>query len=167
MPDKSRYVYLYLPSAEEKARWDDLAKKAGMPLTKFVIEIVQNALADDEEFKPRGELTTEIAALKKDVKELKDELKLKTIVLEKYEAELKRYRSAAFLDDSFEGVRSHNRELVDLLKRGGTLDSYKILESLGINPKDSDLVKAISLQLEEMEAYGIIKSTLRGWKWVA
>ena len=70
MPDKSRYVYLYLPSAEEKARWDDLAKKAGMPLTKFVIEIVQNALADDEEFKPRGELTTEIAALKKELRTL-------------------------------------------------------------------------------------------------
>jgi hypothetical protein len=83
MPDKSRYVYLYLPSADEKARWDDLAKKAGVPLSKFVIEIVQNALADDTEFKPRGELTKEIAALRKDVKELKDELKLKTIVLEK------------------------------------------------------------------------------------
>jgi hypothetical protein len=28
MPDKSRYVYLYLPSAEDKARWDSLAKEA-------------------------------------------------------------------------------------------------------------------------------------------
>ena len=98
-PDKSRYVYLYLPSAEEKARWGDLAKKAGVPLTKFVIEIVENALADDAEFKPRGELTKEISALRKEVKDLRDELKLKNIVLDKYETELKRYRSAAFLVD--------------------------------------------------------------------
>jgi hypothetical protein len=165
MPDKSRYVYLYLPSADEKARWDYLAKEAGMPLSKFVIEIVQSALADDAEFKPRGELTKEIAELRKNVKELRDELKLKTIVMEKYETELKRYRSAAFLEDGYEGVRSHNKELINLLKKGGTLDSYKILEALGIDPKDSDLVKAISLQLEDMEAYGLIESTSRGWKW--
>jgi hypothetical protein len=165
MPDKSRYVYLYLPSAEEKARWDGLAKKAGLPLTKFVIEIVQNALADDAEFKPRGELTKEISALRKEVRELRDELKLKNIVLEKYETELKRYRSAAFLEDSFEGVRTHNKELVELLKRGGTIDNYRILEALGIDPKDSELVKAISHQLEDMEAYGMVTSTSRGWKW--
>jgi hypothetical protein len=67
-PDKSRYVYLYLPSAKEKALWDDLAKKAGVPPTKFVIEIVENALADDVEFKPRGELSKEISALRKEVK---------------------------------------------------------------------------------------------------
>ena len=138
-----------------------------MPLTKFVIEIVENALADDAEFKPRGELMKESAALRKDNKELREELKLKNIVLDKYEMELKRYRSAAFLEDDFEGVRSHNRELVDLLKRGGTLESYKILEALGIDPKDLDLIKTISRQLEDMEAYGLVGSTSRGWKWVA
>lgn len=165
-PDKSRYVYLYLPSAEEKAHWDDLAKKANVPLSKFVIEIVENALADDAEFKPRGELTKEISALRKEVKGLRDELKLKNVVLDKYEGELKRYRSAAFLDDNFEGKRTHNKELVELLRRRGIMDSYRILEELGIDPKDSELVKAISHQLEDMEAYGMIASTPKGWKWL-
>ena len=41
MPDKSRYVYLYLPSAEDKARWQKLADEAGVPLSKFVIEVVR------------------------------------------------------------------------------------------------------------------------------
>jgi hypothetical protein len=165
-PDNSRYVYLYLPSAEEKAHWGGLADKAGAPLSKFVIEIVQNALADDEEFKPRGELAKEISALRKEVKVLRDELKLKNVVLDKYETELKRYRSAAFLEDDFEGTRTHNKELVELLRKGETIDSYKILEALGINPKDSELVKAISHQLEDMEAYGMIASTSKGWKWL-
>ncbi len=165
-PDKSRYVYLYLPSAEEKAHWDDLAKKANVPLSKFVIEIVENALADDAEFKPRGELTKELSALRKEVKGLRDELKLKNVVLDKYEGELKRYRSAAFLDDNFEGKRTHNKELVELLRRRGIMDSYRILEELGIDPKDSELVKAISHQLEDMEAYGMIASTPKGWKWL-
>jgi predicted DNA-binding protein len=138
-PDKSRYVYLYLPSAEEKARWDDLAKKAGVPLSKFVIEIVENALADDEEFRPCRELTKEISALRKEAKNLRDELKLKNIALDKYETELKRYRSAAFLDDNYEGTRTHNKEPVELLKRGGTIDNYRVLEALGIDPKTQSL----------------------------
>ncbi len=37
MPDKSRYVYLYLPTAEDKQRWQSLADEAGIPLSKFVI----------------------------------------------------------------------------------------------------------------------------------
>jgi hypothetical protein len=46
------------------------------------------------------------------------------------------------------------------------MDSYKILEALGIDLKDSELVKAISRQLEDLEAYGIIASTPKGWRWM-
>ena len=77
-PDKSRYVYLYLPSAEEKARWEKLAKEAGVPLSKFVIEIVDNALADETEIRPRGELIKEIGSLRQDNSRLREELKLKS-----------------------------------------------------------------------------------------
>lgn len=165
MPDKSRYVYLYLPSAEDKARWDKLAKEAGVPLSKFVIEVVEGALSEESNFKPRGELVKEIGKLRTENKELKDDLKQKKIVLEKYEKELKRYRSSAFIEDKYEGVRKYNKEIIDILKHSGVVDSYKLLEELGINPNDSDLVKAISNQLEDLEGYGLITSTQRGWKW--
>jgi hypothetical protein len=105
-----------LPSAEEKALWQELAQKAGMPLTKLIIEIVDNALADDAELKPREEISKEISALRKEVKELKDELKLKTIVLDKYEAELKRYRNAASLATTSKAKESTTESW---LKRGG------------------------------------------------
>jgi hypothetical protein len=31
-PDKSRYVYLCLPSKDDKLRWENLADEAGLPL---------------------------------------------------------------------------------------------------------------------------------------
>ena len=166
MPDKSRYVYLYLPSAEDKARWDSLAKEAGVPLSKFVIEVVESSLAENTDFKPRGELVKEIGKLRTENKELRDDLKQKKIVLEKYETELKRYRSEAFLDDRFKGVRKYSTQIINILKRGITVDSYKLLEELGIDPKNSDLVSAVSKQLEEMEAYGLVTNTSRGWRWI-
>jgi len=166
MPDKSRYVYLYLPTVEDKQRWQSLADEAGIPLSKFIIQVVENALLAESDFKPRGELAKEIGKLKSENRDLRDDLKQKKIVLEKYENELKRYRSEAFIEEKFEGVRKYNKEIMAILKRGGVIDSYKLLEELGIDPKETDLVKAISNQLEDLETYGLITSTQRGWRWV-
>lgn len=166
MPDKSRYVYLYLPSAEDKARWDKLAQDAGLPLSKFVIEVFESALEENSDFKPRGELVKEIGKLRSENKELRDDVKQKKIVLEEYGKELKRYRSEAFLDDRFSGVRKYSKRIIDILKRGVTVDSYKLLEDLGIDIKDAELVRAVSSQLEELESYGLVTNTSRGWRWV-
>jgi hypothetical protein len=165
-PDKSRYVYLYLPSSEDKKRWDKLASEAGVPLSKFVIEIVENALMEESEFKPRTEMIKELGSLRDEVRKLRDDLKLKNIVIDKYEAEIKRYRSAAFLEGGYEGAREYNQELVELLKGKRVIDSYRILEELGIDPRETDLVKAVSYQLDNLEAYGLVESTPRGWRWI-
>ncbi len=165
-PDKSRYVYVYLPSAEDKKRWDNLASEAGLPLSKFVIEIVENALAEESDIKPRAELVKQLGSMKDEIRDLQEELKLKSIVLEKYENELKKYRSATFLEDDFKGTREYSQKLIEILKRGNLVDNYKLLEELGIDPKESDLVKAISAELENLESYGLIASSPRGWRWV-
>jgi hypothetical protein len=164
-PDKSRYVYLYLPSAEDKERWGKLAAEVGVPLTKFVIEIVENALLEESEFKPRAEMIKELGSLRDEVRKLRDDLKLKNIVIDKYESELKRYRSATFLEGGFEGTREYGQELIELLKRKTVIDNYKVLEELGIDPREADLVKAVSSQLDNLEAYGLVESTSRGWRW--
>ena len=117
-PDRSRYVYVYLPSAEDKKRWDNLASEAGVPLSKFVIEIVENSLADEADIKPRAELVKQLGSLRDEIRKLQEELKLKSIVLDKYENELKRYRSAAFLEDDFEGARKYSREPIEIPKCG-------------------------------------------------
>jgi hypothetical protein len=166
MPDNSRYVYVYLPTAEDKQRWQGLADEAGVPLSKFVIELVENALVEESDFKPRGELVKEIGKLRAENRELRDDLKQKKIVLEKYENELKRYRNEAFVEEKFEGVRKYNKEIIAILKRGGVVDSYRLLEELGIDPKETDLVRAVSKQLEDLESYGMITSTQRGWRWI-
>ena len=166
MPDKSRYVYLYLPTAEDKKRWQSLADEAGIPLSKFIIQVVEEALVDESDFKPRGELVKEIGKLRSENKELRDDLNQKKIVLEKYENELKRYRSEAFLEDKYEGLRKYNKEIMAILKRGGVVDSYVLLEELGVDPKQTDLVRAVSKQLEDLESYGLISSTQRGWRWI-
>ena len=104
--------------------------------------------------------------LKAENKNLRDDLRQKAIVIERYEGELKKYRSQSFLGEDYAGVRRYNKEIVDSLKSRGQADSYRILEDLGIDPRESDLVKAVSRQLEELEAYGMVKTDGRSWRWI-
>ncbi len=166
-PDKSRYVWLYLPTKADKERWQAMADKARSPLSTFCISIIEERLAEEEDFKPRRELTKENEALKAENKALRDDLRQKSIVIDRYEGELKKYRSQSFLTEDYTGVRPYSKEIVNLLKSHGQADSYKILEALGIDPRESELVKAVSRQLDELEGYDFIKADGRSWKWIA
>ena len=167
IPDKERYSYVYHPSRQHKERWEKASKKARSPsLSKFIIAAVDERIDEDEDHPPRREIMREVVSLRDENKALHDELRQKNIVLERYESELKRYRAQPFQAEDYQGMRRYSRELVDLLKARGQADSYKILEALGIDPRESELVKAVSKQLEELEGYGMIKAEGRMWKWL-
>lgn len=144
-----------------------MADKARSPLSTFCISIIEERLAEEEDFKPRRELARENEALKAENKALRDDIRQKSIVIERYEGELKKHRAQSFTNEDYAGVRRYSKEIVDLLKSRGQADSYKILEALGIDPRESELVKAVSKQLEELEGFGFIKSDGRSWKWIA
>ena len=165
-PDKSRYVWLYLPSKADKERWQALADKAKTPLSTYCRSIIEERLAEEEEFKPRRELAKETETMRAEIKALRDDLRQKEIVLERYETELKRYRAQPFQEADYKGMRRYSKELVEILKARGHADSYKILEALGIDPRESELVKAVSMQLEELQAYGMVKTDGRSWQWI-
>lgn len=164
---KERSIYVYLPSERMAEAWKKRAKKQGLSISKFVIEHVENSLQQEEEplFKPRGELVKEITDLRNDLRALSEDNRQKKIVIERLDGELRKYRAEAFLEEGFEGVREHNRELIGILKRRGVVDSDELLQDLGIDPRESELVKAVSRQLENLEAYGLVTATRRGWRW--
>lgn len=155
-----------MPSDADKARWAALAETAKTPLSKWVIEIVESTLAENEEFRPRREMVKELEGLRNEIKSLQDDLRQKEIVLDRYEGELKRYRAQPFLEGDYKGVRPYSEELVMILKTRGSMDNYRLLEELDIDPRESDLVKAVSRQLEELEGYKLIKMDGRTWKWI-
>lgn len=166
-PDKSRYVWLYAPSTKDKQRWAELAKKSKVPLSRFIISKFEDALASESDKKPNAKLIKEIESYKKETKTMKEDIRQKSLILAKYEAEIKHYQSREFLEDNFEGARKYSHDLIAILKQGAAIDGYKLLDELGVDPKDFDLLNAVSKQLEELEGYGLIASTSRGWRWVA
>jgi len=162
-----RKVCIYLPSIKHKKRWEELAKKQKVSISKFIIEHVENSLnQEDPGYKTRAEMQKEINDLKKENEELRKDNRMKRIVIDKLEDELRRYRSLPFLEKPAPKVRGYDRDLIDLLKRVNVVTYDQILEHLKIDPKDSDVMKAIRIQLEALEEYGIIQKTPKGWRWV-
>ena len=55
---KERAIYVYLPSIEQKGRWEQYAKRQGANISKFVAEHVEDSLkqVEDSSYKSSGEL---------------------------------------------------------------------------------------------------------------
>jgi hypothetical protein len=165
-PDRSRYIWLYCKSREQKEQWQALAEKADTPLSAWCASIIEERLAEDNGLMPRHKLAKELDSLKADNESLREDLRRKELVLERYEAELRRYRAEPFQGEQFAGIRPYSKELVEILKARGHVGSYQILELLGIAPGEAEAIKAVSKQLEELEKFNLIKADGKGWQWI-
>jgi len=165
-PDRSRYIWLYCKSREQKEQWQALAEKADTPLSAWCASIIEERLAEDNGLMPRHKLAKDLESLKADNESLREDLRRKELVLERYEAELRRYRAEPFQGEQFAGIRPYSKELVEILKARGHVGSYQILELLGIAPGEAEAIKAVSKQLEELEKFNLIKADGKGWQWI-
>jgi len=164
---KERTVYVYLPSEEFVEEWKKHAERAKKSLSRFIFEIVEDHLrkCEDKGFESRLDLIKKLRSLEEEVKQLRDENRMLRKLVENLEKELRRYRAQPFLEPNFEGVRRFDRELIELLRSGGIFSEEEILDRLGVDPSETEYVKAISKQLEILEEYGLVEFTGRGWRW--
>lgn len=164
---KERSIYVYLPSIEQKKRWDELAQKQCMSISKFVIAHVENSLRQtDPDYKPMKEVWKEHQQLKEQLEVSAREKHMLEVAFDRLEEELKRYRAQPFLDDQFVGARSYQKELINIIREGRSVSSDEILFRLRVKPHEHEAVKAVSKQLENLEAYGLVVSTSKGWRWM-
>jgi len=165
---KDRAVYVYSPSLEMVEDWKRRADKAGVSISKFVVERVEDSIRreeGEEGYLSRLELIERLRTAEDELKKLRDENGLLRKLVDNLEKELKRYRAKSFLEEGFGDVKAFEKELVAFLKRGGIYTDGDILAALSIDPSDVDLVKAIGKQLEDLEGYGLVEFTSKGWKW--
>jgi len=163
---KARYAATYLPSQNVKQQWEEEARVAGMPLSKFVFEAVEAFRASKKET-PRSNLIKELAEAKEELQKLRSELKMKNLLLEKLEGEVYKARYDSFKEIQLdEGTRRHDEDLIKALRRGKPLDGYAILNEMGVDPRDTEAVKLVNNQLESLRRFGLIQEAAEGWRWI-
>jgi len=162
--DNARLISLYVFSDREKARYAELAKAAGVPLSKFLLSKIEEALAENKK-KPAVPMK-ELEDMRARIRDLQEEIRLKDIILQKYKAAAEKQQALAFLDENFKGRRVHDRNLADVLKQHGPIYEERLMTLLGVDPSDRELAQSVSKQLEVLEGYGLIKKGARGWRWI-
>ncbi|MFB6086593.1 MAG: hypothetical protein ABEJ84_07275 [Halodesulfurarchaeum sp.] len=163
---KDRRVDVYVDSIDRKKRWAEHAEEAGESLSKFVQQCVEYAIEQGgPDFTELGEESKQIQELEAEVKDLQKDVKQKEIVIEKLESELKQLRTQPFLDEEFEGRRKYDQELIEELQRADRIDGDELLRRLDVDPSETELVKGIDTQLKQLEDYGLVRSTPKGWVW--
>ena len=165
---RERAIYVYLPTVALANRWKELAAKSDTPVSKFVLEHVENSLRQEEGeegFKARSELVRELEQRDEEVARLQTELRLARELADRLDGELRRHRVQPFLDEPFQGVRAYERQLIELFRKERVVDSDDLLRKLGVDTKEEELIKAIDKQISGLEAYGLIEGTARGWRW--
>ena len=161
-----RYITIYLPTVADKEKWEKAAKENAVPISKFVYEVI-NAYLSEEKDAPHAEIVRELSELREENRKLRGEVKLKNIVLEKYESEIYKLRHEAFAQIDMENEsRRYDAELIEILKRGKPIDSYRLLRALGIDPRDYESVKLVNNQLEALSRFGLVRESDRGWEWI-
>ena len=161
---KQRYIDVYLPSEAAKQQWEEDAKNAGIPLSRFVFEAVEAFRASKKEA-PRSDFIRELAEAKEELQKLRSELKMKNLLLEKLEVEVYKARYDSLEEvEMGEGNRRHDEDLVKVLRRGKPVDGYTILKELGVDPRDTEATKLVNNQLESLRRFSLIEETSNGWK---
>ncbi len=159
-----RRIEIYTYSEQERQKYVDLAQEAGVPLGKFLHSVIDESLSNEEEV-PRIALNEELKTLRNENKELKEKDRIKSLLLEKYEQEIRQLQGAAFLEPK--GEAALDPALLETLRNSKKpLHDYKLLELLGIDLADRESVRAITKQLEFLERTGFIKKGGTGWKWL-
>ena len=164
-PDRKRYIWLYCHSVEDKKRYQELANEAGIPLSKYLLGIIDDALATKEDSENRVTIVKELDALKEENKKLRDDLRMRVILIERLEDENKKHKEAAFLNPSFTGMREYNPEIIEAIKNFGPIRTPKLLEKLNMDSGDIQGLEALSIQLENLESHGLVERSPRGWMW--
>src|SRR2546422_4566842 len=165
---RKRTVWVYVPTEEHREKWEKLAAKADLTLSRWMLSVVEAHVrgAEDETFGAKADLWKENVKLREQNKRLTDEKKMSLALVEKLEDEVHRYRAELFLNGpDARRVKQYEKDLIDTLRSGGVWGSNDLLEKLRVRATDTRGVRAINLQLENLQGYGLVEATPRGWRW--
>lgn len=163
-----RTTNVYFPTIEMKEEWKAVARANNQSISKFIIERVEESLRLNGEGPryTRKDLIDRNTQLEKENEMLRKDLEIKDLAYKVLDQELKVLRSQPFLTPIEAGHRQLSQEFINLLRERKRIKYDELLPLLHIKPTDQNLVKTINQQIELLTHFGLIKSDLKGWKWI-
>jgi predicted RNase H-like nuclease (RuvC/YqgF family) len=163
---KDRKIDVYVDTIDRKKKWAEYAEDADTSLSNFVEQSVEYAI---EQGGPNagdlGEQAQQVQELEEENNDLRQELEEKEMVIEKLREEAQHHRMEPFTEEDFQGSRQYDEALIELLKQSDRLTSDDIVRRLDIDRTNTEVMQGLTEQLEQLEQYGLVTNTPKGWRW--
>jgi len=155
-------------------RWKDMAKKSGLSISQYVLNIVENHIGDESVAASResldkrlGEMEGQNSQLRSENLALSKRVKMLDVLTDRYEEDLRNLKNRQFQDESsFEGVREYEPKLIKLLKERDVVKEHELLDLLHVDPGDAASIRSINQQLDNLFSYGLVRRSKGGLMWV-
>jgi hypothetical protein len=165
---KDRKVDLYLPTVEMVKQWKDEAEGHGLSLSKFVVEVVDDALRKNPRgVTPREQLEdelnktwAELTILSAEVEGLREAQKRSDATIAEYREKLA--KPGAVSEESAEYVPL----LAQLIQEEKVLPIETAKKLFGIGDKDVDALRAMGAAVDALASMGLVEKGISDWRWV-
>jgi hypothetical protein len=163
---RQRAVNAYLPTAEMLGKWKSEAERYGVPLSRFIVETVDDSIRKN----PAG--VTPREALEKELNDTKAELKQSRARLESAEEALKRadvtiadYRAKLSGPILPSADAEFTSRLIELFLAEKVLNIDEIPERLSVELTDSKAVERLKSSVDLLKKAGLVESGMMEWRW--
>lgn len=162
-------VVIYAKTEKQKENWERAANDNVMSLSKYLQSLIEEAIDGPKITQTQAVTDIKLKSIELEVenKTLKNEILRLNKLLSIQEEELVDLRNRAFLEPSFSGVRSFDRQLVSFLQsKDRAFNQDDLMAGLNIHYTNSEAIKSLTLQLDALIEYKLVTKTSRGWKWL-
>ncbi len=164
---KQRAVYLYVPTEKMLAKWKKEAEHFGMPLSGFLVEVVDDAMRRSPSgLTPRekiekelGEATAQLDVIRKN----RDSL---ASLLKQSEATVARYRES--LEDVVSQVpdEKYEQRVVSLFLKRGFWQVDELAKELGVDALKSEETNRLLGEVDHLKRVGLVEGDFGEWRWL-
>jgi hypothetical protein len=155
---KDRSAYIYAPTEEMLATWKKEAKRYGMPLSRYLVELIDDSMRRSPEgVSPRARLERDLAKASTELAPLRKENESLRTLLAESEKSTASYRDAIYKVGEQSPDQDMLRRLVGLFEKKPTWRVEEMPSALGLNASDAEGMNRLNKALGHLKEIGVLE----------
>jgi chromosome segregation ATPase len=164
---KQRAVYIYAPTEQMLANWKAEAQHYGMPLSKFLVEVIDDAMRKSPKgLTPRKKLEAELEQTASDLKAVRMQRDSMRSRIEELDATIASYRES--LEDVLSYVPDEKLQvrMISLFLKRMTWPVDDFMTAMGVDASKPEELKKIQGIIEHLKRIGLVEGDFGKWRWL-
>jgi hypothetical protein len=155
---KNRSAYIYAPTEEMLATWKKEAKRYGMPLSRYLVELIDDSIRRSPEgVSPRARLERDLAKASTELTSIRKENESLRALLTESEKSTASYRDAIFKVGEHSPDQDMLRRLVGLFEKKPTWRVEEVPAALSLNSSNAEGMNRLNKALGHLKDIGVLE----------